>query len=108
MIFRAPLAALSTPRPGTVSLMLSLRSTVAATAKRSTRWRPSSSAVSRLRNWTSTLHDGDAFVVEDHVEGGRVPGVAVADQVLHGGAGVLEVHDQVPGQLFGPGRVGMG
>jgi hypothetical protein len=33
-----------------------------------------------------------------------VAAVAVADRVLDGGVGVLEVHHQVPGQLGGPGR----
>jgi hypothetical protein len=32
----------------------------------------------------------------------------IPDQVFHGGAGVLEVHDQVAGRLRRPGRGGMG
>jgi hypothetical protein len=39
---------------------------------------------------------------------GGVSAVAVADQVLRRGAGVAEVHDQVAGQLCGPGRGGVG
>src|SRR5258707_652482 len=45
---------------------------------------------------------------KDRVERGRVPAVAVADQVLHRGAGVLEIHAQVAGQLCAPGCGGMG
>lgn len=52
------------------------------------------------------LHDGDAFVFEDRVERGRVLAVAVADQVIRGGADIVEVPDQVAGQLCGPGRGG--
>src|SRR4051812_16541683 len=41
------------------------------------------------------------------VEGVCVAAVPVADQILRGGPGVLEVHDQVPGQLRRPGCGGM-
>src|SRR5207247_7130229 len=54
------------------------------------------------------LRDRDALVFEDRVEGGRVPAVPVADQVLHRGVGVLEIHQKVSGQLCGPGRGGVG
>lgn len=54
------------------------------------------------------LHDGEIFAFEDRVERGRVPAVAVPDQVPHRGASVLEVHDQVAGQLRGPGCGGVG
>jgi hypothetical protein len=49
--------------------------------------------------------DLDADGGEDGVEGGGVFAVAIPDQLLHsGGAGVLEIHDEVSGQLGGPGR----
>ena len=49
----------------------------------------------------ATLDDLGAFCCEDCVEGGWVY-VAVADEVLHGGVGVLEVHDRVSGELGDP------
>ncbi|GAB3849268.1 hypothetical protein GCM10027610_072100 [Dactylosporangium cerinum] len=54
------------------------------------------------------LHDGDAFVFKDRVEGGCVLAVAIADQIFHRCGGVLEVQDQVPGRLSGPDRGGVG
>ena len=51
---------------------------------------------------------GDAAVGEHPVEGGGELAVAVADQVLHVGAGVLEVHNEVSGHLGGPGCGGVG
>src|SRR6266545_947573 len=49
----------------------------------------------------------DPAVGKDGVNGGGVFAVAVTDQVPHsGGAGVLEVHDEVSGLLGGPCSVG--
>jgi hypothetical protein len=40
---------------------------------------------------------------KDGVEGRRVADIPVADQELHPGVGVVEVHDHVPGELGDPG-----
>ena len=44
---------------------------------------------------------------ENGIEGGGEPAVTVSDQVLHGGADLLQVHDQIPGHLGGPGCGGV-
>jgi hypothetical protein len=43
--------------------------------------------------------DLDALVGEDGVKAGRVAHLALADQVLHPGSGVVEVHGEVPSVL---------
>jgi hypothetical protein len=53
-------------------------------------------------------HDrGNAAVGKNRIERCGVAAVRVSDQVLHGGVGVLGVHDQVPGYLGGPGCGGV-
>jgi hypothetical protein len=59
------------------------------------------------RHANASLHGGDAFVYEDRVECGGVLAVAVADQVLHRHVGVVEVHDQIPGEFRRPARGGV-
>ncbi len=59
------------------------------------------------RHADSGRDDGDAAVVEDRIEGGGELAVAVADQVPHAGAGVLEIQDEVSGHVGGPGCGGM-
>jgi hypothetical protein len=55
-------------------------------------------------------HDRDTGVGEDRVEQRRVLSVTITDEVLDLAAGVVEVHEQVPGRLGHPcgGRVGGG
>jgi hypothetical protein len=52
----------------------------------------------------------DAGVGEDRVEQCRVLPIPIPDHVLHPAAGIVEVHDEVPGRLGNPrrGRVGGG
>jgi hypothetical protein len=57
------------------------------------------------RHADAGLHDGDAVVVEDGVEGGSVAAVAVADQVFHG-AGVREVYDKFLASCVAQSAVG--
>jgi hypothetical protein len=49
----------------------------------------------------------NAAVSKNRIERSGVPAVTVSDQVLHGDVGVLQVHDQVPGHLGGPGCGGV-
>jgi hypothetical protein len=44
----------------------------------------------------------DAGIGEDVIEGGGEVGAAVADQEVHRGRGVVEVHEHVSGHLCGP------
>jgi hypothetical protein len=53
------------------------------------------------------LYGLDALAGEHSVEAGRVAHVAVSDQVCDLCFGVLDVHDQIPGELGGPGRGGL-
>jgi hypothetical protein len=48
-------------------------------------------------------HDRDARVLENRVEHGGKLAVAVPDQEPCSAAGVLQVHDKVPGRLHDPG-----
>jgi len=49
----------------------------------------------------------NAAVGKNRIERCGVPAVTVSDQVGHGGVSVLQVHDQVPGHLGGPGCGGV-
>jgi hypothetical protein len=49
----------------------------------------------------------DAAVGENGIESGGVLAVPVPNQISHGGVGVLQVHDQIPGHLGDPGCGGM-
>jgi hypothetical protein len=60
---------------------------------------------SRCSRWTS--QDVDALCGEDRVECPREPGVPVAEQELHGGEAVTEIHHQIAGGLSGPCPGGM-
>jgi hypothetical protein len=64
----------------------------------------------RIRPWCPNrrLDDPDVDGGEDRVEGGGELGVAVADEEPEAAVGVVEVHEQVAGELGEPGagRVG--
>jgi hypothetical protein len=53
------------------------------------------------------LGNHDVAVGKHGIERCGVSAVAVSDEVFHGGVGVLQVHDQVPGHLSGPGSSGV-
>ena len=53
------------------------------------------------------LSNRDTAVGQNGIESGGVFAVSVPDQVLHGGAGVLQIHDQVSCHLGGPGCGGV-
>jgi hypothetical protein len=60
---------------------------------------------SRRPRWTG--QDPNAVRGEDRIERPGEPGISIAEQELHGGGTVAEVHQQVAGGLSGPrtGRV---
>src|SRR5690242_19216590 len=58
----------------------------------------------RAGNPDTAEHDGDTGVGEDGVEQGRVPSIAVTDQVFHLASGVVEVDDEVACGLAYPHR----
>jgi hypothetical protein len=53
------------------------------------------------------LGNHDVAVGRHGIERCGVSAVAVSDEVFHGGVGVLQVRDQVPGRLDGPGWGGV-
>jgi hypothetical protein len=62
-----------------------------------------------VRSWTSRrdLHSVDTGTGQDAVEGGGELAGPVADEEPEGGGAVVEIHQQVPGLLGGPGPGGM-